>query len=281
MTCDRAKELFSELLEGTLDAGLRQNADRHLQSCPACEHEFDAFRSLYARLGGWPEVNAPDDLSEKIFRHLDKADWDRKQAKPAGRTIFRIAFAGAVAAVVVAGIFVKNSSSGVEANLVPVPESRPLSVEMADGKVHLRMKPGPETKIWISQGGNDFSAVPPKDAKILRHKEVGLQAYDVPLNVSAQDPDIVWVTVAGGTSATAIIFPRNGSVKVERLRSNLVEALQAVADKYGNVIEARLTEAGAVRERDLTKENIAQNLDSVLEGTKLRYTVDGGLIHIQ
>ncbi len=281
MTCDRLKDLFSELHEGTLDAGLRQSAEHHLYECPACEHEFKTFARAYDSIGPWSEVTPPADLSEQISQRLDRFEWERKQASGAGSRWFRLALVGAAAAVVVGGVVFKQNSSSVEGGVGFVRESRPVYATVVEGKVHLQMRPGAVTKIWILQGGTDYSAVPPKDAKISRHKEVGNEAYDVPLNVDAQNPDIVWATVAGGTQAVAVIFPHEGVLHGNSVHGNLVETLQAVADKYGVTIEARLSDAGEVAHRDISGSNVKESLAKALNNTGLTARESGGLVHVR
>src|SRR5438477_2081613 len=100
MTCERVKDLFSELHEGTLDAGLRQSAEHHLYECPACEHEFKTFSRAYDSIGPWSEVAPPADLSEKISQRLDKYEWEQKQTSGAASRWFRLGLVGAAAAVV-------------------------------------------------------------------------------------------------------------------------------------------------------------------------------------
>ena len=101
------------------------------------------------------------------------------------------------------------------------------------------------------------------------------------MNVDTQSPDIVWATVAGGTQAVAVIFPHERTLHGTSMHGNVVEALQAIADKYGVTIEARLSDAGKETDRDISGANVLESVSNALGDTRLKATEAGGLVHVR
>ncbi len=54
MRCAKARKYMLDMIEGRLNPSLQQQLKRHLQSCPACQREYDALRELYYEVKGLP-----------------------------------------------------------------------------------------------------------------------------------------------------------------------------------------------------------------------------------
>jgi hypothetical protein len=65
MDCQRARELFSDHLEGGLHEILRGELDRHLASCAACRELREAVGEVVEALRAFPELDAPAGLAER------------------------------------------------------------------------------------------------------------------------------------------------------------------------------------------------------------------------
>lgn len=65
MDCRRAEELFSDHLDGTLEAPLRAELERHLAACEPCRLLREALGEVVAALRALPFVDAPRHLAAR------------------------------------------------------------------------------------------------------------------------------------------------------------------------------------------------------------------------
>jgi predicted anti-sigma-YlaC factor YlaD len=65
MDCQRAEELLSDHLEGSLHEILRGELEAHLGQCDECRALREAFGEVVAALRAFPEVAAPSGLAER------------------------------------------------------------------------------------------------------------------------------------------------------------------------------------------------------------------------
>jgi anti-sigma factor RsiW len=80
------KDEIQDLLDNRLDAPMRAEVERHLESCAECRHEFEALRwtKLFAAKQ-FAAKEAPSELRQSILRSL-KADSVRSEASTPRRT---------------------------------------------------------------------------------------------------------------------------------------------------------------------------------------------------
>lgn len=280
MTCDKAKELFSELHEETLSVGLRQAAERHISECPACEHDYSIFRSVYGSIAPSQAVTPPAELGEVIARRLDKAEWDRKQARSGFRWSWA-ATAAAAAAVAVFAIFAKPWDGGVSSGPYTVPGAKEIRLSLRQGSILVSVPQGYDGELKVLQGGRDYSSLPPMDAEVVRTVQVRAErGYEVLLKPEANAPMIVWLSLEG-RKPMAVISPSLSLSVENEVEGTLVEALQSVANRYGVHIEAIFAEAGESKKRDISGNNLAESLRNALAGTSLSASPAGGIVHIR
>jgi len=65
MDCQRAEELLSDHLEGTLHEILRAELDRHLAACDACRELREATAEVVAALRAYPDIEEPGGLAAR------------------------------------------------------------------------------------------------------------------------------------------------------------------------------------------------------------------------
>jgi hypothetical protein len=277
MNCERTRELFSDLHDGSLRGGLLQAAERHIRECPACEHEFKGFQAVLAGFTDWSAEPLPNDLSDRIARSLDKADWDRKRAAAGGARWLRLSAIAAVALlagfVVVKGFF--GDKAGIQANPLAIgrPVKSGIEVKMIDGDVRVQYVAESAIGITVLQGGTDYSQLPPSDAAITRRDALEPAArYDVPVRAQVEKPEIVWVRLDGEDAVTAIIFP--GRLDGALPTTTLVAALQQVADRMRTVVVAKLRSAYPGRYEPA-------GIETLLKGTGLVARQMDGLILVR
>lgn len=290
MNCERAKDFFSEYHEGTLSGGLLTTFERHLRECPACSYEFDLFRKVYEAASKSVPVDVPSDLLEKITRALDKAEWERKQtAKPVFmwmRVGAYTAAATAILAVAYLGSYLwQYERSGVKAGIVPSIHSTEPTIEALDGEIRLRYKPNKATVLTILSGGSYWESLPPSDAKKLDVIKLNPgQECNTPLVFRGDSTAMIWVKEDGVLDTLLIIVPGRTPDSYEE-PTRLVPFLRAVAEKFGVIIQARLTTG------DLPivlpgssfggSKNPLQAIESGLEGTGLRVKARKGFFSIR
>ena len=288
MTCDKAQELFSELHEETLAEGLRLKLNRHLQDCASCESDFATFQRTYSLFTSFGPTTVPDDLGEIIARRLDKVDYDRKQAAPArSGGWFRIgAVAAAAAAVIAVAVFYKpQNTGGVSAGFGPSVSQNPadLRIEKIEGAIAIRFTAKDDTRVDVLEGGVDHSVLPPVDAKQVRVDQVGAGAnYNVPIEVQGPLPRPLWLKVSSSSDTYAVFFPQPAALTARSFEGNTVHALQAIANGYGVIVDARLASAGKKRQHTLEGDDPILTARTALKGTP--YTdvkLKDGVLHIR
>jgi hypothetical protein len=72
LECTRVRELISEYIDDTLDAGVRVAVEEHISTCSkGCKEELAEVSSLVAQLGSLEPVKPPADLLEKVHEGID------------------------------------------------------------------------------------------------------------------------------------------------------------------------------------------------------------------
>lgn len=70
MNCPQFIERFSDYVDGIEDPLFRENADRHLASCPACRRYLEVFQQGRRLLDAFPEVSVPDDFYPRLQHRI-------------------------------------------------------------------------------------------------------------------------------------------------------------------------------------------------------------------
>lgn len=66
MDHETAKELFSEYLDGELDAAQKRELESHLQGCDDCRQELESLRVMMSTLAGLAPAEPPKDFARKV-----------------------------------------------------------------------------------------------------------------------------------------------------------------------------------------------------------------------
>jgi len=70
MRCERARELFSDYCEGSIQGALRVPLEQHLNTCSACSDEVAGLRMVWGLLDSMPSVEPPADFRETVWRRI-------------------------------------------------------------------------------------------------------------------------------------------------------------------------------------------------------------------
>jgi len=128
--CRAVRELFLELLDGTLSDAQRRRVEEHLQTCAPCREKFEQIRPAHKFLAAElptaaNSVNVPPYLAMRIkhkLSHTDDQVWWRRRA---GKGAWAAAAAVLVAAVGTSIILTNN-------NPAPSPKQSEIAAQNPD-----------------------------------------------------------------------------------------------------------------------------------------------------
>ncbi len=81
MNCERAKELFPEVLIGGLDESARAELEAHLRSCALCREENAGLQSVWEKLAALPEGQPGAGLDGRVKMTIEAYREGMKEAK--------------------------------------------------------------------------------------------------------------------------------------------------------------------------------------------------------
>lgn len=104
MECARARELFSDHLEGNLDPSLRGELHDHLVTCRACSALRAAFGEVVDALRTAPELPVPLGLVDRVIEATRRLAKPRSAFRPPAMPLWMQAAAAVVAIALTAGV---------------------------------------------------------------------------------------------------------------------------------------------------------------------------------
>jgi hypothetical protein len=107
MEHEKAQELLSCYVDGTLDAESSKKLEAHLEGCQDCQGDLDLLKKTLQVVGGIRPAQAPTDFSARLRRKARKAGlFDRHRRRPASRQMVPFAPTMAVLLAAVGGLVV-------------------------------------------------------------------------------------------------------------------------------------------------------------------------------
>lgn len=285
MNHEQARELFSELHEGTLSGALKQKVDRYLVENPDLAAEYRGFSDVYVSASSLPAVDAPSDLHERISRSLDKVIWEEKQRKPAKSNWFRLfAYGAAAASVGVVSLFgiakFTNGGEVASGTGIEIRKQEP-SIVLVGREVRLKYKANSPITVEVYADGRDRTQVPPTDASVVRVKElITLEELNIPLISTGDKSAVLWAKF--GNEVFAVVLP--GQTQVDDLNSfngRLIDGMKLVSDKFGVPIQVFAGGMEQLNGRELRNKNLTATLENLLEGTGLKASEKNGVIVVR
>lgn len=71
MKCDKAQEVFSDYLEGTIDPPLALALRNHLNECPDCTRAYELFSAAWRELDSMPLVKVPAGFRQRVTARVE------------------------------------------------------------------------------------------------------------------------------------------------------------------------------------------------------------------
>ncbi len=81
MTCDEARDTFSDLYDGILSGPPLVALSRHLDECRACQEEWKAFRQAMQAVSGLGVDEPPPDFASRVMGRIERPSWWRRAAQ--------------------------------------------------------------------------------------------------------------------------------------------------------------------------------------------------------
>lgn len=96
MKCEKAQELFSDYLEGTLERPMAVAVERHMAECPECELSFVSFKTTWEMLSSLPAVEPPPGFATQVVMAVQMQREDARRSRSRWQTIWSDIFASRV-----------------------------------------------------------------------------------------------------------------------------------------------------------------------------------------
>ncbi len=122
MHCEKVKSLLHDYLEGSLNRGIAEQIEAHLNRCADCRREWQYVKQIWQSLETLPEVTPPADLHARIMTHV-RANTRAREAQQR-RFLWRwlVPSLSAAAVLVIAiGLFSYQPNGGVQGGLGSLP----------------------------------------------------------------------------------------------------------------------------------------------------------------
>lgn len=112
MTCDEAREAFTDLYDGTLSGPPLTVLSQHLDGCRACRQEWAAFRKAMQTLGDLRDEEPSPGFAARVLERIDGPSWWRRAV---GAILFPLRLklplhAAALVLLGVAGVWISQRS---------------------------------------------------------------------------------------------------------------------------------------------------------------------------
>src|SRR5262249_31127839 len=113
MKCEKARELFSDFCEGTLQRAMLVSLESHLSGCSNCRAELDALKNVWSALNRAPVIEPPANFRELVWEKIDAQEKQAARprlvpARPGWRALFtrrNLALAGAAILLIILAPF--------------------------------------------------------------------------------------------------------------------------------------------------------------------------------
>ncbi len=130
MHCEKVRSLLHDYIEGTLNRGIADQVEAHLNRCADCRREWQFVNGIWRGLETLPEVTPPADLHARIMTHV-RANTRAREAQQR-RFLWRwlVPSLSAAAVLVIAiGLFTTQTRGGVQGGLGNLPTTNSNTTE--------------------------------------------------------------------------------------------------------------------------------------------------------
>jgi predicted anti-sigma-YlaC factor YlaD len=116
MTCQAARQMIQDSLDGALPQAIQDELQQHLAGCESCSQDQASLSAAVTALEALPRVTAPPELLSRLSPELDAL------AAPAKTPRRRAAWAWAPGGAIAAGLLIALSLTRLQPAVSPPPD---------------------------------------------------------------------------------------------------------------------------------------------------------------
>ncbi len=277
MNSEKARELFSAYYEGSLDAGLKQQLERTLNTNADLNKEYAAFADVMRHMQALqaPVPEPPFDLHERITRKLDLHIHEQKaRQKPSWFSWMRTVGVAAVAVLAIWGAVTQlnrggDSTPATGGPVINHPQPPFSVVQQSMTSVKLNYKAVNDKTISVQN----------EDGSILR--TTNDQELDMPVSNPNPEAAVVYVRVEGSDEVVLIALPGTQSQKVTLEEGKLATMAKTLAARFRTPIVIKTNEPDVMVKWNLASTNPLEVVNNALTGSSYTSETRTGLIWIE
>lgn len=228
MSPQKARDLFSAAVEGSLDPGLRASFDRTLAADPHLAAEFHAFEGLYQDLHALADqpIELPYGLADRISARIDHDRWERQRARPVlGGAWLKSLALGAAASVLILGAIASLRGGGSTFTAgVSLDSAKKLPLELRSDESGLILHAAAVHGVVKVRNGETGDVIDQT-----AHQGGALER---PLRYDGQEPILVVVEQVGQSDRLSVILPGGARLSRNQGEGTVLEAAKAAASYY-------------------------------------------------
>ncbi len=283
MNASKAREYFSAYYEGNLEAGLKQQLEKSMESDRDLQGDYAQFVQTMELLSNFDEseIVVPADLGEQIARKLDHHIWEQQQtAKPGFFAQWRMVLVGGVAVLAI-GATLYSFGPGAGKN-GPMGAGIGGSGDVKTTSADLTYRSG-EIRLVVNNGLGLSMTVLVKNAvtgEVVYEGDLKGSNLDNPLTNGQAEPAVLDITFDGKIDPLVVVLPGQDSDKTLTGSGTAVDLAKAIAQSYRTPVLLRLKDRSLPMEWDFDETLTADGLPAALGGQKAKVTVrnDGFLV---
>jgi hypothetical protein len=241
MNKEKAREFFSNYVEGTLDSGLQQAFEQAMARDASIRDDYRDFEKNYEDLGSlkFEAIEIPFDLNDKILANIDRHIFENKRnQQPAWTTWLRNFSIAGISAVAVLGAFLSlrnvNSKQTIDAGtgISNGPAKDELSIEpISNRSAKIDFAPNSTKVLTIHQGFNGPE---------LRRNTV-LDGKELATTLENSNPETaVFDLEVNGSKPTLIALPGSQADVTKSGQGDMEAFARALASYYKVPVEIRV-----------------------------------------
>jgi hypothetical protein len=133
MRCRKVRSCLSAFCRGEIAPGVAGDITRHIDGCPSCRREAEAFRAVNRMLTQQTPLKTGDDFSARLFARIANENFAEKREKAYLPGRIPLVGASRLAVVAVTAVVVLLVGAGINLSQMAGPSSVPLALSTSTG----------------------------------------------------------------------------------------------------------------------------------------------------
>ena len=286
MSRERMQEHFTDLYEGSIDPGMKQQILSRMESDHDLRADYDQFCELMQGLDFLRDevIETPANLTSLIEDRLESG---AKRSAPTLGTFWRNLGLGALGTAAVLGaVMMINNRANTQANMVggdgPTPAPQAARKLLDTIEVKLRAK-GP-TLVYEASGAKTVTVVNAEDQKLLKKFDLVAdgRALSCPLENKGDAPSVFQIEATGETAMHEVVLPGTGKDYEAAGSGDVVAFAKVLAVKFGTVVHIQVPkDSTSDLKWDVSQTSAPDAAKAALSSSEYTVTGDDKLLVIQ